>query len=211
MSYQEYLAWADESTHTEWVDGEVIVFMPPTLRHQCIVGFVAVLLSSFANLFKLGEVYTAPTEMRARPDGPAREPDIFFVAHSNRARLSAQRLAGPADLVAEIVSPESATRDLHDKFHEYQAAAIREYLIIDPRAAQQRVYWYALDDAGRYQAISPDEAGRVHSAVLPGFWLQPDWLWQEPLPDPLPTLRRLSPAVRQALRRALDLDTETER
>jgi Uma2 family endonuclease len=117
-------------------------------------------------------------------------------------------LAGPADLVVEIVSPESATRDLHNKFAEYQAAAIREYLIIDPRPDQQRVSWYVLDDAGRYQAVPPDEAGRVHSAVLPGFWLQPDWLWQEPLPDPLRTLRRLSPEVRQALRRALDSDTE---
>ena len=29
MSYAEYLAWAHEDIHAEWVNGEVIVHMPP--------------------------------------------------------------------------------------------------------------------------------------------------------------------------------------
>ena len=29
MSYEEFLQWADEDVHAEWVDGEVIVHMPP--------------------------------------------------------------------------------------------------------------------------------------------------------------------------------------
>ena len=39
MGYEEYLDWSDEDTHAEWVDGEVIVFMPVTLAHQLLVGF----------------------------------------------------------------------------------------------------------------------------------------------------------------------------
>jgi hypothetical protein len=34
MSYEEFLAWADEDVHAEWVDGEVIVQMPPQVPHQ---------------------------------------------------------------------------------------------------------------------------------------------------------------------------------
>ena len=34
MSYAEFLAYGNDTTHAEWVNGEVIVFMPPHLRHQ---------------------------------------------------------------------------------------------------------------------------------------------------------------------------------
>ena len=42
--------------------------------------------------------------MRALPDGNAREPDILYVAHENLHRLTDTRLAGPADLLIEVVS-----------------------------------------------------------------------------------------------------------
>jgi hypothetical protein len=35
--------------------------------------------------------------------------------------------------------------------------------------------------------------GLRHSLVLPGFWLDPDGFWQDPLPNPLACLRRISP------------------
>ena len=43
------------------------------------------------------------------------------------------------------------------------------------------------------------------ATVLPGFWLRPDWLWQEPTPDPLfavAEMRGLAPEVAQGLRAA---------
>jgi hypothetical protein len=42
--------------------------------------------------------------------------------------------------------------------------------------------------------------------VLPGLWLLPAWLWQEPLPDPLPLFLEiggLEPEAVAALRAAL--------
>ena len=94
MSYENFLAWADEA-HAEWVDGEVTVFMPPNIRHQFIAMFLQNLLAQFASAFEFGDVLGAPVEMRAQPDGSAREPDILFVAAAHRDRLTAQRLAGP--------------------------------------------------------------------------------------------------------------------
>jgi Uma2 family endonuclease len=77
------------------------------------------------------------------------------------------------------------TRDREDKFYEYEAAGIPEYWIIDPRPNRRRAYFYQRDDHGHYQPVAPDAAGRYHSRVLPGFWLKPEWLWQEKLPDHL--------------------------
>ncbi len=41
MSYEEYLAWADEDIHAEWVNGEVIVHKPPKIQQQRVVRFLA--------------------------------------------------------------------------------------------------------------------------------------------------------------------------
>jgi Uma2 family endonuclease len=60
--------------------------------------------------------------MRATPDGPARQPDLLFVAREHLDRLTETRLSGPADFVVEVVSDDSVARDRADKFYEYQAA-----------------------------------------------------------------------------------------
>jgi Uma2 family endonuclease len=205
MSYEEFRAWADEDTHAEWVDGEVQVQMPPKDKHQEIAGFMYMLISLFTNLFKLGVTRFAPLEMRLRwgeESGSAREPDVLFVTEEHRARLTNERLEGPADLVIEVISQGSVARDRADKFYEYQEAGIREYIIIDPRPGKQRIDWYVLTEQGRYQAVLPDDEGRYHAAVLPGFWLREAWLWQEPLPDPLVALMEM-PEAASAMRDAL--------
>jgi Uma2 family endonuclease len=46
MSYEEYLAWADEDIHAEWVNGEIIVHMPPNIQHQRVVRFLLQLILS---------------------------------------------------------------------------------------------------------------------------------------------------------------------
>jgi Uma2 family endonuclease len=139
--------------------------------------------------------------MRLFPGRSSREPDILFVAEKNLGRLTPERLEGPADLIVELISPSSVARDRDDKFYEYQEAGVPEYWIVDPRPGKERVDFYQLTEQGKYQAMLPDEQGRYHSSVLPGFWLHPDWLWQQPLPAPLLLLASIAP---QALRAALD-------
>ena len=64
MSFEEFLAWADEETHAEWVDGEVIVFMPAKDIHQATIGFLHQLIGWFVDLFQLGKIRIAPLGMR---------------------------------------------------------------------------------------------------------------------------------------------------
>jgi Uma2 family endonuclease len=191
MSYEEYLAWADEDVHTEWVNGEVIVQMPPKIRHQRVVRFLVQLLGLFTQFFRLGEILAGPTEMRAIPDGSAREPDVLFVARDHLDRLTEARLSGPADLVVEVVSDDSVNRDRTDKFYEYQAAGVREYWIIDPRPGYERADFYVLDTKGRYQPVPIDADGRYRSIVLTGFWFEVEWILAEEPPDVLQVLAQI--------------------
>lgn len=203
ITYEEFLARADEDAHVEWVNGEVIVHMTAKPLHQRILNFLNILLTQFVHFFELGEVFTAPMQMKATPQGPGREPDLLFVARDHLDRVLETHLDGPADLVIEIVSDESVSRDLDEKFFEYQDAGIPEYWIIDPRPRRKRAWFYRLDERGQYQPVPLTPEGVYRSAIVPGFWLNVNWLWGEELPDPLTTFAEIagfSDEMKNALR-----------
>lgn len=100
-------------------------------------------------------------------------------------------------MVGELISDESARRDRIDKLAEYGAAGVPEYWLFDPRPRQHRAEFYRLGAEGRYEAVLADAEGRYHSLVLPGFWLKPDWLWQDPLPKPAALLAMIAPPIQR--------------
>jgi Uma2 family endonuclease len=176
MTYEEFLAWTDEDTMAEWVNGEVIMMTPAGYRHQDICDFLIILLRSFIETHQLGKVVSAPFQMKLANSG--REPDILFIAARNLGRLQDTFLDGPADLVVEIISPESQARDRGAKFYEYEQAGIPEYWLIDP--LREEVEFYQLDERGRYRLTLPDQVGIYLSQALTGLGLRVNWLWHPP-------------------------------
>jgi len=178
MTFEEFLDWADEDTLAEWVNGEVILSTPASRQHQELSGFLYKVLSAYVDVHKLGAVLQAPFLMKLAHS--AREPDLLYIAKDNLKRISSAYLDGPADLVIEIISPESIGRDRGEKFYEYEQAAIPEYWLIDPKI--ERGEFYRLDQAGKYQLVNPDSQGIYRSNKVQDFWLRVDWLWQDPPP-----------------------------
>jgi Uma2 family endonuclease len=128
----------------------------------------------YADTNQVGKIISSPFVMRlpTRPSG--REPDLIFIRTEHFKWLRETHLDGPANLVVEIVSPESDARDRGDKFVEYESAGIPEYWLIDP--LRQQAVFYELTD-GRYRPGTINEHGIYHSQALPGFWLRIEWLW----------------------------------
>ena len=186
MSYEAFLEWADEDTPAEWVDGKVVLLTPPSTRHQLLVRFLITNLSAFVEASDLGVLLPSPYQMKLGPDLPGREPDLLFVANENVSRLQKNRLAGPADLVVEVISPESRVRDRGEKFYEYEQAGIKEYWLIDPDREQAE--FYRLGARGIYELVRLED-GVFESTVLTGLKLEPAWFWQEPLPPLLSILK----------------------
>lgn len=191
----------------EWVDGEVIEIMPASDTHQGLLQFLSLLLGYYVKLLDLGVVRVAPYAMRATPRGSAREPDLLFLSKDNAARRTEKLLIGPADLVVEIVSDDSVRRDRDEKYHEYAAAGVPEYWVIDPRGGRTRADFYRLLPIGRYELFATEDDPRVESGVVAGFWLNPAWLWEAETRDPLSCLMEIrglsaeaSEQVRQLLR-----------
>jgi len=208
MSYEEYLARDDDNHIVEWVNGEVIIHMPTTNEHQVALEFLFALLRQYVNLLQLGLVRIAPFQVKLWPGGPSREPDMFFLQEANRHRLASKRLDGPPDLVVEIISPSSVKIDREQKFREYAQAGVPEYWIIDSRPKRERADFYALTADGNYQLFATEDDERVESRVLPGFWLNPTWLWLEHKPDILTILFNMSPETAAAIQKKLEMRNE---
>jgi Uma2 family endonuclease len=182
ISFEEYLA-AYDGTRAEWVDGSVVAMRPASDRHQDIAEFLGAMLHELVEQTGAGVVRTSAVTMKL--GNVARVPDLLFLSSEHGDRRKPTFIDGPADLVIEIVSPESRGRDRGEKFYEYEQAGVREYWLADP--LRETVELYRLDEKGRYPLVSPSDASRLESEVLRGFWIDPAWLWG----DELPTLRTI--------------------
>lgn len=185
ITYEEFLDWADEDTLAEWVDGKIVMTSPASTIHQTIAGFLLKVMGIYAETHKVGVMISSPFQMKLEN---GREPDLLFIANDHLSRLKPTYLEGPADLVVEIVSPESTGRDRGEKFTEYEAGGVLEYWLIDPQ--RRWAEFYQLRN-GRYHLAYAGEAGDYHAQVLPGFWLRVEWLWPQTMPPVLEVLRML--------------------
>ncbi len=202
MTYDAWRTWEVEGIKSEWVEGEVIVFMPSTTRHGDLLSFLSTLFTAYVRFFDLGRLVTDSIEMHL--SGRGRVPDLLFVPTDQLPRLGETRLMGPAGLVIEIVSADSGARDRDEKKAEYAAAGVEEYWVVDGRVGERGAAFFRLGD-GAYESIPLDPAGRIWSTVVEGFWLDPAWLDQDPLPDALDCLFAIAPQLLAAkLRRAGD-------
>ena len=178
MSFEEFLDWADEDTFAEWVDGEVI-FTTTDALHQQISAFLFKILLHYVEENDLGDVWGPPFIMRTQRGGPGREPDLLYFSKETLSRVRGNWLEGPADLVVEVVSPDSRKRDRIDKFREYAESGVLEYWVVDP--IREQAEFYSLE-GGHYVPLPSDQHGHVFSKVLPGLWIDTAWLATRPLP-----------------------------
>src|SRR5262245_24785658 len=95
LTWEEYLDWCDGAT-AEWVDGEVVLKMPESERHQAILRFLLRPITHIVEDGDLGEVFFS--QFTIRLPGRGREPDIMFVARRNLGRLRRNYLDGIPDL-----------------------------------------------------------------------------------------------------------------
>jgi Uma2 family endonuclease len=190
MTWEEFLEWSPDEGQSEWVDGKGIAYVSNSTLHGDRVGFLTDLLRVYVRVFKVGVVYSENILLRlpTRPSG--RMPDVMVVS---RDRVRDRWVEGTALFAAEFLSEDSVQRDEVDKRAEFEGAGIPEYPIVDARPGQRRFQYLRLDETGHYQEVESDEQGHYHSVVLPSFWLDPNWFWEDPLPDPERLMMRIAP------------------
>ncbi|MBI3911083.1 MAG: Uma2 family endonuclease [Armatimonadetes bacterium] len=169
------------------IDGVIYMASPDTPRNDRIAYLVRFLIQGYARVKGLGQT-TGPRVAYVLSDRRALEPDVAFVARDRRHILQESHGVGAPDIAVEIVSADSVAGDYMEKKHLYEEAGVREYWLIDP--LQNRAEFHRLLD--RHYVLVPLEHNRLfRSEVLPGFWLDVQWLLADPLPDEFDCLQQI--------------------
>jgi len=151
-SYADYLTWNDEG-RWEIIDGVAYSLASPSDIHQDIS---RELLTEFNNYLrgKKCRVYQAPFDVSLTSDkleGDDKiydvvQPDIIIVC--DKEKISRKGCKGAPDIVIEILSPSTASKDCLRKRILYEKNKINQYWIIDPD--EKEVFILKLTEHGLY-------------------------------------------------------------
>jgi Uma2 family endonuclease len=185
-TFEDFCSLVQDGQKADLIDGVIYMASPDSTEADDLFGWLFFLLYGYVAKKKLGRVFGSRVAFRL-DDRHSPEPDLSFLRSECADRIEPGRVEGPPDLAIEIVSPESVERDYKIKRKQYQRAGVSEYWIIDPD--KQKVLLLRRNARGRYQEVVPHR-GKLYSKALPGFWIDPDWLWHD-RPDVLAVLQQL--------------------
>jgi Uma2 family endonuclease len=137
-TFEYYAALPETNQIVELIDGEIIV-NPPLDAHQDTLGIIYVFLRQ---TLKGGKLRMAPTGVYF-DEHNSFEPDIFWVSAENKHCFLGddhRYWHGAPDLIVEILSTSTASKDRGAKFDTYEQHGVREYWLVDPLARYIEVY-----------------------------------------------------------------------
>lgn len=130
LTIEDLEALPDDGRRYELIGGAIVMTPAPEPVHQRVSRRLVALLD--AAVPPGYEVFDAPIDYDLA-GGQRVEPDIIVVPD---ASVGEKRLAGPALLVVEIVSPGSRINDRVTKRAAYAEAGVPAYWIVDPGNGQ---------------------------------------------------------------------------
>jgi Uma2 family endonuclease len=164
----------EDGNRYEVIDGELYVTPPPLEPHQKgstnLVGHIW----QYVHQRRLGTVYSAPFGVVLNDENGV-QPDIVYVSREREGIVVERGLEGAPDLVVEILSRTTRTRDRGVKMKRYAASGIPHYWIVDP--GNRVLEAYRLTEQG-YSLTGTYGPGAVFCPELfPGLEIAIDDLW----------------------------------
>lgn len=130
-TYQDYINLPEsENKQYELIDGELYMAPSPTPKHQRGKGNLFRILSDHVEANDLGVVYDAPLDV-VLSNEDVLQPDIMFISKKRLGIVTEQNIQGAPDLVIEVLSPGTASRDRTIKRARYARFGVREYWLVD--------------------------------------------------------------------------------
>lgn len=155
-TWAEFARLPDQgSRRSEVIDDELYVTPAPTPWHQQAVTRLIEILGPFVREHDLGEVFPGPIDV-IFAEGDYLEPDLVFVGRDRLELVSDRGIEGPPDLVVEILSPSTASRDRGIKLDRYRLYGVAEYWVVDPDAGTVEA-WRFGDETETARSLGPGE------------------------------------------------------
>jgi Uma2 family endonuclease len=162
-TYSDYRGLPDDGNRYEIIDGDLHVTPAPTTTHQTVSKRIQLALMLQVEEPGQGIVFNAPIDV-IFSEMQAVQPDLLVVRSERRAIISERGIEGAPDLVVEILSPSTETRDRTQKSKLYASHGVAEYWLVDCSAHAVEVLALAPEGYVRHRRYGPGE--RVESEVF---------------------------------------------
>ncbi|MFP4600285.1 MAG: Uma2 family endonuclease [Persicimonas sp.] len=171
----------DDERRFEVYQGELVMVPSPNIYHQRAITRLGTLLDAYAVEGGVGEVFDAPFDVALSEDTVV-QPDLTFVSKERLRELyDGHCITGAPDLVVEVLSPATESRDRHRKRELYSEAGVPWLLLVEPKG--QVVEVLRLGEEGRYiieNSAAEDDVLTV--GLFPGLEIDLSKVWFE-LPE----------------------------
>ena len=171
LTYEDYTQIPEDGCQHEIIDGVHYVNPAPNLYHQTVSRRLQFVLFTQIEQQKLGVVFNAPCDVQISTHDIL-QPDLAVVLTKNQHILMPEKILGTPDLVVEILSLSSESRDRKLKRARYQKAGVPEYWIVDP--FEHRVEQLVLRN-GAYVLLPTTDV--LQLTILKGVFVRLDEIW----------------------------------
>ena len=176
LTYEDY-AKTPEGERYELIDGDLIELTSPRIAHQIFLGILHTNIRVFVRENRLGRVFMSPTDV-VLDDTNTFQPDLFFVLNERANIVTPENIQGAPDLVIEILSPSTRSRDWGIKRSLYALYGVKEYWVAS--TDEERVWVLILGEDGLYSVAAVYERDdTLTSPTLAGFSLNLNSVFEE--------------------------------
>jgi len=171
FTWADYLQWPDEQ-RCEIIDGQIYDMTPaPGTSHQELLMNLAARIYEYLK-DKPCKIFVAPFDVRLAEKKENRnscsnvvQPDISIIC--DQKKIDEKGCAGAPDLIVEILSASTASKDQVKKRRLYERHGVKEYWLIHP--IERYAHIYALKD-GAYELIGVfDDEATLESQLFTGL------------------------------------------
>ncbi len=182
-TYADYIKWP-VNERWEIIDGAAYDMTPaPKTVHQNVAGNLFTIFNVFLK-GKSCKAFIAPYDIIFAENGESElesrnvvQPDISVICDKNKIKENG--CVGAPDLIVEILSPATASKDIKLKFELYEQHGVKEYWIIHP--TEKYLMVFKLDPHTKKYG-RPDiylQKAKVKSVVIKGLSVKLDDIFEE--------------------------------
>jgi Uma2 family endonuclease len=158
FTWEDFVA-LDEDDFRELVNGELVEIEVPTWSHERVVASLIAVLGHWCWTTRAGNVVGSSYKIRI-DDRQGMMPDVQLYRRGNVPSGQEKGLErGRPDLVVEVISPSSRSKDRVQKVHHYAAIGVPEYWLLDPEA--RTLERLVLSREGVYGLVEALEGGAL--------------------------------------------------
>jgi Uma2 family endonuclease len=110
----------DDGKRYEVIDGALHISSVPPMEHQLRLGHLLYRVAHYVHQHRSGEIVAGPVGV-VLGDEDAVQPDIVFISRARHHVIADRGAEGAPDLIVEVLSPDTESRDRGIKMRRYAA------------------------------------------------------------------------------------------